>query len=200
VTPAHVDGRAFLLRCVPVSQVQSFDPDTRTEAPLHGGEVATLRGSLALQRDTLRWKCSGLSQEQLAQACPPTDMTLGGLMKHLSLVESQWFDHWFRDAGFAPPFDSVDWADTQSDWDFESARENTPMELRKLFDEAVSRSDAVVDEALNRGGLDEESVLRNPHTGETFTLRWILVHMIEEYSRHNGHADLIRQSIDGQTG
>jgi hypothetical protein len=65
---------------------------------------------------------------------------------------------------------------------------------------AVSQAQSFVEEALTRGGLDEESVLRNPHTGETFTLRWILVHMIEEYSRHNGHADLIRESIDGQTG
>ncbi|MGW5195163.1 mycothiol transferase [Kribbella sp. NPDC004138] len=124
----------------------------------------------------------------------------GGLMKHLSLVESQWFDHWFRDAGFAPPFDTVDWALTENDWEFESARDDTPEELRALFDEAVSRSDAVIDEALTRGGLDEESVLTSPRTGETFTLRWILVHMIEEYARHNGHADLIRESIDGQTG
>jgi hypothetical protein len=57
-----------------------------------------------------------------------------------------------------------------------------------------------VDEALQRGGLDTESALVSPQTGETFTLRWILAHMIEEYARHNGHADLIRQSIDGQTG
>ena len=64
----------------------------------------------------------------------------------------------------------------------------------------MRRSDAVVDEALQRGGLDTESVLASPQTGETFTLRWILAHMIEEYARHNGHADLIRQSVDGQTG
>jgi uncharacterized damage-inducible protein DinB len=183
-----------------VSEAQEFDISARTEAPLHGSEVAILRGSLAYQRDTLRWKCSGLTQEELAQQCPPTDMTLGGLMKHLSLVESQWFDHWFRDAGFAPPFDTVDWALIENDWEFESARDDTPEELRALFDEAVSRSDAVIDEALTRGGLDEESVLTSPQTGETFTLRWILVHMIEEYARHNGHADLIRESIDGQTG
>jgi hypothetical protein len=68
-----------------------------------------LRGSPAYQRDTFRWKCSVLTEEQLAQQCPPTDMTLG-LTKHLSLVESQWSDHWFRDAGFAPLFDTVDWA------------------------------------------------------------------------------------------
>ena len=72
-----------------MSGAQEFDLSARTEAPLHGSEVAILRGSLAYQRDTLRWKCSGLTHEQLAQQCPPTDMTLGGLMKHLALVESQ---------------------------------------------------------------------------------------------------------------
>ncbi|GAA3550410.1 DinB family protein [Kribbella ginsengisoli] len=183
-----------------MSEAQEFDVTARIEAPLHGSEVAILRGALAYQRDTLRWKCAGLTGEQLAQQCPPTGMTLGGLMKHLSLVESQWFDHWFRDAGYAPPFDGVDWAVTEDDWEFESARDDPPEELRALFDEAVRRSDAVVDEALTRGGLDEESVRRSPKTAQTFTLRWILVHMIEEYARHNGHADLIRESIDGQTG
>ena len=72
--------------------------------------------------------------------------------------------------------------------------------MRALFDEAVRRAEAVVDDALARGGLEEESVRRSRQTDETFTLRWILVHMIEEYCRHNGHADLIRESIDGQTG
>ncbi|MGH3471359.1 MAG: DinB family protein [Nocardioidaceae bacterium] len=182
-----------------MSEPQAFDVNARVEAPLHGSEVAVLRGSLTYQRDTLRWKCSGLTQDQLAQPYPPSEMTLGGLMKHLALVESQWFDNWFRDVGFAKPFDNLDW-DADADWEFQSARDDKPEELRALFDEAVRRSDAVVDDALARGGLNMESVRTSPHTGETFTLRWILVHMIEEYARHNGHADLIRESIDGSTG
>jgi uncharacterized damage-inducible protein DinB len=173
--------------------------DTRVDPPLHGDEVATLRAFLAFHRETLRRKCSGLSQAQLAQQLPPSDMSLGGLMKHLALVESQWFDHFLRDLPLAPPFDTMDW-DAVPDWDFDSARHDTPEELRALFDEAVRRSDAAVEEALAHGGLDHESVRVSPRTGETFTLRWILVHMVEEYSRHNGHADLIRESIDGQTG
>jgi len=182
-----------------MSEPQAFDISARVEAPLHGSEVAILRGSLTYQRDTLRWKCSGLTQDRLAQPLPPTDMTLGGMMKHLALVESQWFDHYFRDVGFAPPFDTMD-RDVDDDWEFHSAQQDTPQELRALFDESVRRADSVVDDALTRGGLDEESVRTSRHTGETFTLRWILVHMIEEYCRHNGHADLIRESIDGQTG
>jgi uncharacterized damage-inducible protein DinB len=173
--------------------------DLRVDPPLHGDEVSTLRAFLTYHRDTLRRKCDGLTQQQLAQPLPPSDMTLGGLMKHLALVESQWFDYFFRDLALAPPFDTMDW-DADPDWEFDSARHDSPEELRALFDEAVRRADAVVDDALARGGLDEESVRTSRHTGQTFTLRWILVHMIEEYSRHNGHADLIRESIDGQKG
>jgi uncharacterized damage-inducible protein DinB len=173
--------------------------DPRVDPPQHGDEVATLRGFLTYHRDTLRMKCGGLTQEQLAQPLAPTDMTLGGMMKHLALVESNWFDHVFQDIGLAAPFDTVDW-DSDRDWEWHSARDDSPEELRALFDEAVRRADAVVDDALARGGLEEESVRRSRQTDETFTLRWILVHMIEEYCRHNGHADLIRESIDGQTG
>jgi uncharacterized damage-inducible protein DinB len=173
--------------------------DLRVDPPLHGDEVATLRAFLTYHRDTLRRKCAGLTQEQLAQPLPPSDMTLGGLMKHLALVESNWFDDYFRGVGLAPPFDTVDW-DADPDWEFHSARDDSPDEQLALYDEAVRRADAVVDEALARGGLDQESVRTGRRTGETFTLRWILVHMIEEYARHNGHADLIRESIDGQTG
>jgi uncharacterized damage-inducible protein DinB len=172
---------------------------TRADKPLNADEVTTLRAFLTYHRDTLRLKCSGLTQEQLAQQLPPSDMSLGGLMKHLALVESQWFDHYLRDLPHAPPFDTMDW-DADPDWEFDSARLDTPEEQRTLFDEAVRRSDAVVDEALARGGLDQRSARVSPRTGEAFTLRWILVHMIEEYARHNGHADLIRQSVDGQTG
>jgi uncharacterized damage-inducible protein DinB len=173
--------------------------DTRVDPPLHGDEVATLRAFLTYHRDTLRRKCSGLTQEQLAQPLPPSDMTLGGMMKHLALVESQWFDHFFRGLALAPPFDTADW-DSFPDWEFDSSRHDSPEELRVLFDEAVRRADAVVDDALGRGGLEQESARTSPRTGQTFTLRWILVHMIEEYARHNGHADLIRESIDGHKG
>jgi uncharacterized damage-inducible protein DinB len=179
--------------------VSEAPPDPRVDPPQHGDEVAILRGFLTYHRDTLRLKCGGLTQEQLAQPLAPTDMTLGGMMKHLALVESNWFDHVFQDIGLAAPFDTVDW-DADRDWEWHSASDDSPEELRALFDEAVRRSDAVVDDALARGGLEEESVRTSRQTDETFTLRWILVHMIEEYCRHNGHADLIRESIDGQTG
>jgi uncharacterized damage-inducible protein DinB len=173
--------------------------DPRVDPPLHGDEATILRSFLTYHRDTLRWKCSGLTQEQLAQPLPPSDMTLGGMIKHLALVESNWFDSVFTGVDYMPPFDTVDW-DADRDWEWHTARDDSPEELRALFDEAVRRADAVVDEALTRGDLEQESARKSRHVDSTFTLRWILVHMIEEYSRHNGHADLIRESIDGQTG
>jgi len=114
-------------------------------------------------------------------------------------VESSWFESIFSGGTYMPPFDTVDW-DADRDWEWHSAKDDTPEELRALFDEAVHRADAVVDEALTHGGLDQESERKSRHEDSPFSLRWILVHMIEEYARHNGHADLIRESIDGETG
>jgi uncharacterized damage-inducible protein DinB len=182
-----------------VRPVSDAADDLRVDPPLHGDEVDTLRAFLTYHRDTLRRKCDGLTQEQLAQQLPPSDMSLAGLMKHLTLVESQWFDYFFLGGEIAAPFDTVDW-DADPDWEFDTARQDSPEALKTSYDETVRRVDLVVDEALSRGGLDAESVRPRRQTGETFTLRWILVHLIEEYARHNGHADLIRESVDGQKG
>ena len=95
----------------------------------------------------------------------------------------------------------VDWA-SDADWDWNSAAQDSPEELRALLDEAVATSDRIRDEALaSPDGLETVSKRRSRRDPErVYSLRWILVHMIEEYARHNGHADLIRESIDGQVG
>jgi uncharacterized damage-inducible protein DinB len=179
--------------------VSDAPTDLRVDPPLLGDEVTTLRAYLDYHRDTFRWKCSGLTQAQLAQELAPSDMTLGGMMKHLAVVESSWFESVLAGGDYMAPFDIVDW-DADRDWEWHTAKDDTPEELRALFDEAVSRADAVIDRALARGGLDAQSVRNSRRKGTPFSLRWILVHMIEEYARHNGHADLIRESIDGQKG
>jgi uncharacterized damage-inducible protein DinB len=173
----------------------------RAERPLRADEATSLRGFLDHHRDTFRMKCSGLSQAQLAQALPPSDMTLGGMMKHLAVVDQSWLEDDFLGRGLMPPFDTVDW-DADGDWEWHSAKDDTPEQLRALFDEAVRRSDAVLDEALRPGGvgLDGLSAVDAPDGSGRYSLRWIVLHLIEEYARHNGHADLIRESIDGQTG
>ncbi len=177
-----------------------FDRDSRVDPPVQVDEVTTLRAFLDYHRDTFRWKCSGLTQAQLAQAHGPSDMTLGGMMKHLAVVESGWFEETFRGGEQMPPFDTVDW-DADRDWEWHTARDDSPQELRDLFDEAVRRADAVIDAALaTDAGLDSASVRPDRQEQRPFSLRWILVHMIEEYARHNGHADLIREAVDGEKG
>ena len=173
----------------------------RTHRPVRSDEVTTLRAFLDYHRETFRWKCAGLTQEQLAQPLPPSEMTLGGMMKHLAVVDSSWFEDDFAGRGLMPPFDTVDW-NADRDWEWHTARDDTPEELFALFDDACRRADAVLDEALadSAVGLDRLSVAEASGGRGRFNLRRILVHMIEEYARHNGHADLLREAIDGQTG
>jgi uncharacterized damage-inducible protein DinB len=106
----------------------SFSADDRVRPPLRADETTTLRTFLDYHRDTLRWKCAGLTQEQLAQALPPADMTVGGIMKHLALVESDWFEDTFAGGSPMPPFDTVDW-EADPDWEWHTARDNRPEEL-----------------------------------------------------------------------
>ncbi|KRF14087.1 mini-circle protein [Nocardioides sp. Soil797] len=171
----------------------------RTDPPLAGGEAETLRAYLDYHRDTLRLKTEGLSQEQLSATLAPSTMTLGGMLKHLALVEDDWFSVVFSGNDEAECWRDVDW-DADRDWDWHSAVDDTPEELRALFDGAVAASDAILDRVLADTGLETLSVRRGRRTDEQFSLRWIMVHLIEEYARHNGHADLIRESIDGVTG
>jgi hypothetical protein len=176
-----------------------MEDQERQEPPLRGSETDTLRSFLAYHRDTFRWKTRGLSQQQLATPLPPSTMTLAGMIKHLAVVESGWFAEDFRGGPLMPPFDTAPW-EQDRDWEWHSAVRDSPEQLRALFDDAVTRSDRIIDDALTEGGLDQLSVAKNRRTGERYSLRWILLHMIEEYARHNGHADLIRESIDGETG
>ncbi|PFG17822.1 uncharacterized protein DUF664 [Propionicimonas paludicola] len=172
--------------------------DDRPEPPLAGDEASTLIGFLDYQRATLAWKCSGLDAVQLARTAAASSITLGGLLNHLALVEDTWFG--YRLAGVAPsePWASVDW-DADPDWEWHAAARTEPEVLFERWRATVARSSAQVDEVLAADGLDR--LAKRPRSnGEVPSLRWILLHMIEEYARHNGHADLIRESIDGQTG
>jgi uncharacterized damage-inducible protein DinB len=168
----------------------------RTRVPLAADERTTLLAMLDWHRDTLRIKTHGLDAEQLDTTLPPSTMTLGGLLKHMAWVEDWWFGVNFAGRPPAAPFDDVDW-DADSDWEWHSASGAPPEELRTVFDRFVEASDEIITAAASLDGI---GVRRSRKTGEAISLRWILVHMIEEYARHNGHADLIRQSIDGATG
>jgi uncharacterized damage-inducible protein DinB len=176
----------------------TVDDQGRTEPPIAADETATLLGFLDYQRSTLAWKCAGLDAVALAATTAASAMTLGGLLKHLAYVESEWFSRALHGLDREPPFDAVDWK-ADPDWEWHSAAQDTPERLRTLWKDAVERSRGRVAEALAGGGLDQLARRAWPD-GTAPSLRWILCHMIEEYARHNGHADLLREALDGETG
>jgi len=174
------------------------DETGRPQPPFDGDELATLLGFLEHQRATLAWKASGLDAAGLSATVGASTMTLGGMLKHLAYVEDFWLSH--RLLGRPPqhPWDAVDW-DADNDWDWHSAAEDSPEHLRALWAESVDRSRAAVAEFLRDGAAGTPSRGASSR-GVRPSLRWIACHMIEEYARHNGHADLLRESVDGQTG
>ena len=171
----------------------------RTDPPLASDEATTLVAFLDYHRDTLRMKTAGLTQAQLAQPLAPSSLTLGGLLKHLALVEASWFGEVLHGRPMGEPWDSVDW-DGDPNWEFRTAADDSPEQLRARLAAAVEQSRRNIDEALAAGGLDQLSVTLDRKENQQFSLRWILLHLIEEYARHNGHADLLREAIDGVTG
>ncbi|MBV7248166.1 DinB family protein [Streptomyces sp. MW-W600-10] len=169
------------------------------EPPLAGTEAAAVLGALERQRATLAWKTSGLDAAGLRATVGASAITLGGLLKHLAHVEDSHFARLWLDTPVGAPWDAVDW-DKDPDWAYRTAAQDTPEQLRALWRESAARSRAVVDQALSTGGgLDQLGayVTRN---GERPNLRCILLDLVEEYARHVGHADLIRESVDGLTG
>ena len=175
-----------------------IDEHGRPEPPLAADEVSMLLGFLDYQRATLAWKCAGLDESGLQATTAASTMTLGGLLKHMAYVEDHWFSRSLHGHEAAAPWDTVDWTADQ-DWDWHSAADDTPDELHRLWQGSVDRSRRLVADALADGGLDRPAARSWPD-GRTPTVRWIVLHMIEEYARHNGHADLLRESVDGSTG
>lgn len=175
----------------------------RTEAPLAAGELATLTAFLDHQRDTLRLKAAGLDHAGLHTALSPTTLTLGGLLHHLAFVEHWWTSHVLLGRPFAEPWASLDW---ESDEDAEiTAAPGLPVEeLWRRYDDEVEASRARVAEVVAADGdraLDRLCVLgRHGDPAQRASLRWVLLHLVEEHARHLGHADLLRQAVDGTTG
>ncbi|MDQ1425093.1 MAG: hypothetical protein QOD72_2591, partial [Acidimicrobiaceae bacterium] len=156
----------------------------RPEPPA-ADETSTMLGFLEYQRATLAWKCAGLDAAGLKAKVGASSMTLGGLLKHLAYVEDDWFSRALHGRERQPPWDGVDWK-ADPDWEWHSAAADTPEQLRMLWQDAVAQSRVRVAEALADGGLDRPARRTWPD-GRAANLRWILLHMIEEYARHNGH-------------
>lgn len=168
------------------------------EPPVAGDETATLLGSLERQRAIFAWKCGGVDAAGMQATVGASTMTLGGLLKHLALVEDHYFSTRLHGCDPGPPWNAVDW-DADPDWEWRTAAEDTPGQLMTLWQQAVARARSSVAEALAGGGV-EQLISQSWPDGRTPSLRRTLIDMIEEYARHVGHADLIRESVDGLTG
>jgi len=169
----------------------------RTDPPVQADERQSLSAFLDFQRATVIRKVEGVPKADLGRtALPTTELTLAGLLKHLALVEDSWFQAVFLGEPLPEPWASAPF-DDDPDWDFHSAPDDDPADLIRLYTAAVGRSRDVV--AVEES-LDRLSMWTGEREGKPFSLRWILLHLIEETARHAGHADLLREAIDGQTG
>ena len=155
-----------------------------------GAELTTLLGFLERQRATTAWKCGGLDAGQLRATLGSSSMTLGGVLKHLTRFEDDMSVEWLNGQPQLAPWNAVDWA-AEHDWDWRTAADDTPEQLYGRWQEAVDRS---------RGLFAEAAANRDVRPPEAPSISYILINMIEEYARHNGHADLIRESVDGLVG
>ncbi|MGH3508759.1 MAG: DinB family protein [Nocardioidaceae bacterium] len=170
------------------------DEQGREPTPQNSPEDETLLSFLEWQRATFAWKTGGVDATGMNKALPPSTLTLGGLVKHLALVEDWWFSHNFGGLEEAEPWRSVDF-DADPEWEFRTSADDSPAQLRALWEANVAASREAVS-GKQMGSLSERT---NPR-GEPFTLRWVVLHMIEEYARHLGHVDLIREGVDGLVG
>lgn len=175
--------------------------DEVVEPPVAGTEAATLLGSLERQRATFAWKVGGLDAAALATRLEPSAMTLGGLVKHLAFVEELRFTTVLHGEPPSPVWDPVD-REGGGEWPWLSAAQDAPGDLYELWRETVVRSRASVERALADGGLDARVAYLHGSSdpSERPSLRRLVVDTIEEYARHVGHADLLRESIDGLVG
>ncbi|GAA1287580.1 DUF664 domain-containing protein [Saccharothrix xinjiangensis] len=177
-----------------------MDEDTVIREPAAGaGEVEMLLFALERSRAQFAWKCGGLDADALNRPHPPSAMTLGGLLKHLALVEDRHTAHYVTGRPPGPPWDAagIDF-DADPDWEWRTAHEHAPEELYALWRAAVARSRAAWAGVLAEGGLDRPSASARP--GGSPDLRRGLVDLHDEYARHVGHADLLREAVDGLVG
>jgi Protein of unknown function (DUF664) len=168
------------------------------EPPLAGSETEQLLGALNRLRTIFRWKTDDLDATGLQARVGASALTLGSLLKHLAAVEDYTFTVKLSGTPLGAPWDAWGW-DGSNDWEFTSAASDTPRELYRLWDDAVERSTARLAAALADGGLDQ-LVHASDADGQHGSLRRLVCDMIEEYGRHTGHADLLREAVDGRTG
>jgi uncharacterized damage-inducible protein DinB len=165
----------------------ALTPDSRPQPPEHGGERETLEGFLDHQRATIVYKATGLSDADAATRLLPSLTTVSGVIRHLADVERSWF----RDVLAGERDVPARWTDDDLDGEFRISATDSLAEILADYEQACAESRAV-SAAFQ---LDDRASRRNE-----FSLRWILVHMIEETARHAGHVDILRELLDGATG
>ncbi len=168
-------------------------PDWDLERFMRGDEVDTAVITLERNRLTFAWKCADVDADGLRASLGASSVTLGGLLKHLAWVEELYFQNRLAGRASMAPFDQLDLESDWEDWAWSTAAGDTPDALRALWVDSVHRSRDALAEALSRGGLEQT-------TQDGMSLRRLLADMIEEYARHTGHADLLREQVDGATG
>jgi uncharacterized damage-inducible protein DinB len=160
------------------------------QGPVAAGEKESLKASLERHREVVLWKVEGLTDEQLRRPMTPTGTNLLGLVKHLANVEYLWFCSTFGRPSEAIPLDAPG-ADPETD--MRAATHETTAEILTFYGRARAAADQAIDDLF----LDARGRSWN---GREVTMRWVLIHMVEELARHAGHMDIIRELIDGQTG
>jgi hypothetical protein len=174
------------------------DSDYPWEPPLAGTEAEHLAGALDRLRTTFRWKADGLDSTGLQARLGVSELTLGGLLKHLARVEDEIFTVKLTGEPMGAPWDSIAWGG-ETDPEFASAADDSPEQLYALWDHAVARSRDRLAACLANGGPDQLVHLAT-RDGRQASLRRLLCDLIEEYGRHTGHADLLREAVDGRVG
>jgi hypothetical protein len=161
-------------------------------------EAESLLSVLERNRRTFAWKTSGLDEKGLRATTAASTMTLGGLVKHVALVEADWLAVKLAGQQYGAPWDSVNFEE-DSDWEWRTGATDAAGDLYALWRAAVERSREVVAAIIKERGLDGPASFTWPD-GRTPTVRAMLLDMIEEYARHTGHADILREAVDGRVG
>ena len=170
------------------------DPDTRVDPPRQVGERETLESFLDYYRETILWKVSGMSDQDLRRVIVPSGWSSLGMVKHLGYVEQNWFQSRLAGEKDLP----VPWTDADPDADFRVEPGESTDEILQFYRDQCERSRKIAADASLDDLAAEWPADRPPEKRPN--LRWIYVHMIEETARHAGHLDVARELIDGATG
>lgn len=168
------------------------------EPPFSAPAVVSLVAALDRMRATFRWKADGLDPAGLAARIGASSLTIGGLLRHLTRVEDIHFTWDVLGAAPSAPWRSVDWDATPA-WDFDSAADARPGEMYAAYDAAVARSRQILRDRLAEGDMEQPTAMGD-RAGTAVSLGRLVADMVEEYGRHTGHADLLREAVDGRVG